>query len=523
MLWTRVMQALFTTAAIALAGAAAAQERELVVGVQNMAPYLDPGRDHSNVGSQFYYNAFDTLIEKDHTKAESVWKPGLATSWKQVSPTEVELKLRADVVFHNGDKMTVDDVVFSFDRIVNAVFPPYRIRQKDFIPNLAKVEKIDEETIRVTSRKPEPLFETLLNIQQLMIVPKKYVAALTGDPNTVGFGDFEAFGFKPVGTGPYKITEFVPNQRVVYERHDAFWGDKAPFKRITLKRIPELSARITALKNGEVDLIANVPPDQIATIEADPKLKVEGMVTPLFHVVIFNTQHPKMADKRIRQALSLAIDRKTLNEALWLGKAVVPNTHTYPQYGQLYMPDLKTFEYDPERATKLLKEAGYDGAPIRFDTAAAYYTNGLLAAQAIREMWAAVGVKAQINVDEKWTGNDPTMMARNWSNPMYFPDPTGSFGTMWAPGVASESEGRFKPTQEYRDAWERFRYSTDIETRRKAFAELMDFIKNDPPALVLYQPYESYGLKKTVNWKPLPGHIPYVLDFRAGRIELAAK
>lgn len=502
-----------------LSGQALAQERQLVVGVQNMAPFLDPGRDHSNVGSQHYYNAFDTLIEKDHTKAESVWKPGLATAWKQTSPTEMELTLREGVKFHNGDPMTADDVVFSLDRIVNATFPPYVIRQKDFVPNFSKVEKINDTTIRVTTKKPEPLFETLLNIQQLMIVPKKYMTALTGDPNVAEPADFEAFGLKPVGTGPYKISEFVPNQRVVYERFDDFWGDKAPLKKATLTRVPELSARITGLKSGEFDLVTNVPPDQLALIAGDPKLKVEGMVTPLFHVVIFNTKHPKMTAK-LRQALAMSIDRKMLNEALWLGKATVPDSHTYPQYGSLHMPELKVFEHNPARAKELLKEAGYDGFPIRFDTAAAYYTNGLLAAQAIREMWAEVGVKTEIKVDDKWTGTDPTMMARNWSNPMYFPDPAGSYGTMWAPGAASQSEGRFSPPAEYTQLWERFRYSTDIAARKAAYGEIMAMIKNDPPFVILYQPYESYGMKKAVDWKPLPGHIPYVLDFRAGRINL---
>lgn len=515
------------TLALALAGllaasTALAQDRELRVGVQNMAPFLDPGRDHSNVGSQHYYNSFDTLIEKDHTRAESVWKPGLATSWKQTSPMSMELKIRRDVKFHTGETMTVEDVIFSLERIVKATFPPYQIRQRDFVPNFESVEKIDDETIKITTKRPEPLFETLLNIQQLMIVPRKYMAGLTGDPNVAEPADFEAFGFKPVGTGPYRIAEFVPNQRIVYERFDGFWGEPAPFKRVTMTRIPELSARVTALKNGEVEIVTNVPPDQIALIERDPKLRVEGMVTPLFHVVIFNTQNGKLADKRIRQALSMAIDRDTLNEALWLGKAVVPSTHTYPQYGQLYLPGLKTFTYDPAKARQLLKDAGYDGTPIRFDTSATYYTNGLLAAQAIQEMWGKVGVKTQINVDDKWTGNDPTMMARNWSNPMYFPDPAGSFGTMWAPNAVSWSEGRFKPSEAYAQAWDRFRYSTDVETRKNAFAELMAMIADDPPVLPLYQPYESYGVSRSVNWKPLPGHIPYVLDFRAGKISLAS-
>ncbi|MBC7801411.1 MAG: ABC transporter substrate-binding protein [Gemmatimonadaceae bacterium] len=502
---------------ILLPFAAAAQE--LRVGVQNMAPWLDPGRDFSNVGSQFYVNAFEPMIGKDPARPESVWQPGLATEWRQVSPTVIELKLRPGVRFHDGTAMTADDVVFSLDRIINATFPPYTVRKRDTLPNLTAVEAVDAQTIRVTAARPEPLFETLMNVQQTMVVPRKYVEGLNADRNAA----FEAFALKPVGTGPYKVTEFVPNQRLVYERHDGYWGERAPFQRVTVTRIPELSARITALRNNEVDLITNVPPDQLQTIESDRALKVEGLVTPLFHVIIFNTTNPRMANPKLRQALSLAIDRPTLNEALWQGRAVVPSTHTYPQFGPLYMPELKTFAYDPVRARQLLKESGYDGFPIRFDTAAAYYTNGLIAAQAIQEMWAAIGVKAELNVDDKWTGSDRTMMARNWSNPMYFPDPAGSFGIMWAPTGNSATEGRFKPDAAYVEAWERFRFSTDLEVRRAAYTDLMARIEADPPVLPLYQPYESYGMRRSVMWKPLPGHIPYVLDFRAGRAMLGAR
>jgi peptide/nickel transport system substrate-binding protein len=496
--------------------------QELRVGVQNMAPWLDPGRDFSNVGSQFYVNTFEPLVGKDPSQAQSVWQPGLALSWKLISPKVMELKLRPGVTFQNGDKLTAEDVVFSLDRIIHASFPPYKVRQRDTLPNLAEVVAVDADTIRVSASRPEPLFETLMNTQQTMIVPKRYIMALTGKPDVLEDSDFEAFSLKPIGTGPYRMAEFVPNQRLVWERHDGYWGEKAPFRRIIVTRIPELSGRLTALKNGEVDIITNVPPDQLSVLQSDAKLKVEGLVTPLFHVVIYNTQNPKMQDPRLRRALSLAIDRNTLNEALWQGRAVVPSSHTYPQFGPLYMPDLQTFEYNPAEAKKLLKEAGYDGFPIRFDTAAAYYTNGLLAAQAIQEMWAGVGVKMELHVDDKWTGGDADMMARNWSNPMYFPDPTGSFGIMWAPTGNSATEGRFKPEAEYGAMWDRFRYSTDLAIRKAAYAELMDYIRRDPPVLPLYQPYESWGMRRAVGWRPLPGHIPYVLDFRAGRISIGS-
>lgn len=512
---------IIASALLALASGSAFSA-ELKVGSANMPSYLDPGRDHSNVGSQFYYNTFDVLIDKDADKAESSFRPGLATEWKLIEPTVMELKLRDDVYFQNGDKMTADDVIFSLNRMFQPVFKPYIVRAKDRLGNFDRAEKVDDYTIRIVAKRPEPLWETLINMQQLMIVPEKYIKGLTGDPQVAEDSDYEAFSLAPVGTGPYKISQFIPGEKIVWERQEQFWGDKAPFDKVSVSYIPEMASRITALKNREVDLITNVPPDQLSTIEADSNLKVASNVTPLFHVLIFNTQNEVMKNPKFRQALSLAVDRDTLNEALWQGKAVVPSTHTYKQFGELYMPELKTFEYDLEKAKKLLAESGYNGEEIRMDTSAVYYTNGLLAMQAVAEMWNNIGINTRINVDDKWTGNDPTMMVRNWSNPMYFADPFGSFGVMWAPGGPSEGEGRFKTDEAYGKTWEKFRFSDNVADRKSAYAELMDRIKQDPPFLVLYQPFESWAMQKGIQWGPKPGHIPYVLDFRAGSISVAS-
>ncbi|MEM9755563.1 MAG: ABC transporter substrate-binding protein, partial [Pseudomonadota bacterium] len=293
-----------------------------------------------------------------------------------------------------------------------------------------------------------------------------------------------------------------------------------PLERATVLRIPETASRITALRTGEIDIATNIAPDQLAQIEADPTLYTVGAATALFHVMIMNVNHPTLEDPRIRQAMSLAIDRDLLSDALWLGQAIVPSTHTMPEMGDLHQPELTTFRYDPEEAARLLEEAGYDGEEIVFDAFPVYYTNGVLAAQAIVEMWEEVGINGRVDVIEEWTGGDPDMMSRAWSNPMYFADPFGSFGVMWAPGGPSESEGRFNTDEAYAAVWERFRFSTDIEERRVAYAELMELIEANPPMLPLYQPYESWAIHTDVTWAPQPGHIPYVLDFRAGSIEV---
>lgn len=516
------MKALLKSTALAtilVAGLGAANAQEITVAAGNMSVYLDPGRDHSNVGSQFYFNIFDPLIHRDYAKMEPEWKPGLAVSWELVAPTTMELRLREGVKFHDGSTMTADDVVFSLNRMFQATFPPYQVRRRDRLANFERAEKVDDLTVRVHTFREETLWETLLSLQQLFIVPEAYVKGLAGDPNAIEDADFEAMSLAPVGTGPYRVAEFVPGQRIVYERFDDFWGEPAPLARATVRHVPEVASRLTALRTGEADIATNIAPDQLALIEADPAMKAVGSNTALFHVIIFNANHPQMRDPRIRRALSLAIDRDLLNEALWLGKAVVPTTHTMSEFGPLYMPELTTFRHDPQEARRLLEEAGYDGFEIVYDMhSPSYYTNDTLAAQAILEMWAAVGVNARINAVPQWTGNDPNMMVRTWSNPMYFADPFGSFGVMWAPNGPAESEGRFNTDADYAAIWERFRFSTDIGARRDAYAELMARIEADPPLLPLYRPFESWAMRQGVNWAPQPGHIPYVLDFRAGAI-----
>ena len=255
------------------------------------------------MGSQIYHNSFDSLIHKDPTRVEPAFLPGLAVSWQMIAPTCMELQLRRDVTFHNGDPMTADDVVFSLMRMFNPSYPPYVIRQREYFMNMYKAEKVDEYTVRVFTKRPDPLFEILLAVQQANILPKKYLMGLSGHAEVDEVTDYEKFGLAPVGTGPYKITEWRPGERIVWERFEAFWGDQPAVKKITVRRIPELAARLTGLITGELDLITNLSPDQVATVEKGQNTKVVGALTPIFHVVFYNTEHPKMTRRSARPSI----------------------------------------------------------------------------------------------------------------------------------------------------------------------------------------------------------------------------
>ncbi len=480
----------------------------LRVALPALPASLDIGGGFSNPDHAVPYSIFDSLIHKDHTSVQPVYIPGLATSWERVSDTVLVLKLREGVRFHNGDAMTAEDVKFSLERFSKADYPLYETPRGIAFGNIERVEVVNPTTVRVVTVKPEPALEAILSMPQAAIIPQAYVEEI----------GYEAFGRTPVGTGPYRVTEFVLEERVTLAVFENFWGEQPNAGEIIFRSIPELASRITALVNDEVDIVTNVPPDQVATIEGSDCCETRDILSNIFHVLYFNSAHPLMQDKTFRQALSLAIDRQLLVDALWGGQAKVPPGHQFPQFGDIYMPDYPPPAYDPERARELLEASSYEGETITFHTASTYYTNGLLAAQAVTEMWKAIGVNTQllvdVNTEDFWT----EVMVANWSNPLYFTDPAGSYGVMYSPEGFRGSDRWTGRHDEYRALYDRFRYTLDLEERKKLYREVLGYWEDFVPATILYQPIEFYGVRKGVNWQPLPGSQTYILDFRADNL-----
>lgn len=481
--------------------------QELRVGLFRLPNQLDVGFGLSNPDHALPYSLFDSLIQRDHYSEAAVYLPGLATEWRYLAEDLLELDLRQGVLFHDGSEFTAADVKFSIERLSDPDYP------STFVYNIAfavieEVEIVDSHTVRLHLAKPDPAILAILSMPQAAIVPEAYT-------REVGF---DAFGQAPIGTGPYKLVSFTPGDIAVVERFDGFWGEAAPAERITFRAIPELVTRMTALSNGEVDIITHVPTDQVATINNLSCCAVEGLLTPLFHVLYLNPRNPAIADARVRQALSLAIDRELLNQAFWGGGAVVPHGHQFPLYRDYYDENRPAMQYDPERARQLLAEAGYAGEPVTFGIQDGYYTNGLLTAQAVVEMWQAVGFEASVHLNPETPITDINNTVRAWSNPVYFADPAGSYGVMYAPeGIARITWTGEHP--EYAEMYEAFRWEQDPDARRALYGQVLDYWEAFVPGILLYQPIEYYGVSERVDWRPLPGTQPYILDFRSGSLK----
>jgi peptide/nickel transport system substrate-binding protein len=523
--------------------ARAADDRpNLVIAVNKLPRGLEPAADDGNVDVRVTYSIFDTLIRRDflHPGAAGAANliPGLAASWKRISPTTLEVELRKGAKFHNGEEFTADDVLFTFSeervRGKNAAIPSAR----GYFGHIASIEKIDPYKVRFVTKEPDLVLEHRLSSYASWIVSKaeyyshkeKAEAALAAQRDSKAKDAPKAWidiaireeTWTPVGTGPYAFKDWKGDDYVRLVSNDGYFMGRPAAKSVTFKQVPETSARIAGLVSGEFDMIVEIPPDQIPVVEGYKDLNTRSVVLENSHLLVFNTNHPQLQDKRVRQALSLAIDRQKLVDALWHGKTYTPNGHQLASFGPTYDKSRVGYRYDPEAAKKLLKDGGYKGEPVSYRVIPDYYTNGMEAAQIIQEMWKAIGFNMKLEPVENFKSvRDPGVAIYPWSNTYRFPDPAGAIYINWGPSASVQT--RFKlwsAPQAFNDALKTVIESGDQKERAAAFHKALDVYEDDMPGTILYNPISTYSMRKGIDWTPYP---IYYMDLRPDNLKIKKK
>lgn len=484
----------------------------LQIGVPELPPTLEPARELSNVGTRVTYSIFDTLIRRDFLGTPdgggAALQPHLATAWERTSPSELVLTLRPGVRFHNGDLLTADDVVYTFmSRRMHgpeALMPEAR----SYFATLASVEAVGENGVRFRTRVPDVLLEQRLASWCAWIVNRRAYEER----------GFDGFSRDPVGSGPYRLREFQTDQRITLDAFDDHWMGRPTARQVVFRQIPELAARVAALQAGDVGLITNVPPDQVAPLRGQRGIDIRQVVLANAHVLTFDERGPGMGDRRLRQALGLGIDRQLLVDTLWDGAAVVPPGHNFPEYGPLFLEG-RSLRHDPAEARRLLREAGYAGEEITYRTMPHYYTNALRAAQVMIEMWREIGVRARLQVVENFSQmRGPGQQIGNNSNSTRLPDPLGSLWLSWGPSSWFQTSGAFRSTAAFNAAGRALEAETDPARRRALFAAMLDAWETESPGTVLYQPAEFYAVRSNIRWRP---YTFYFMDLRPDNLSFA--
>jgi peptide/nickel transport system substrate-binding protein len=480
--------------------------QSLVVGVQAV-PAI------SNVGNRVLYSIYDHLIETDFAAGDppgtgSELVPMLATGWRRVDDLTLEVRLRENVLFHNNEVMTAEDVKFSIERMAAKDAPEEIANARVFVSTINSIEVVDDVTLRITTAEPDPVLEQRLGAMPCWILPKAYF-------EEVGM---EGFGQAPIGTGPFKFVELRPDDRLVLEVFDEYWDGPPPVSGVTFRVIPETATRVAAVAGDEVQIITNIPPDQVSTLQSTDGVEVHQVPLANYHVLVFNTNHPVLADKRLRQALRLGIDRKLLVDTLWGGDALLTRSAQVEAWGNLYNPDRPFMEYDPDQARQLIEESGYNGQTILYTTATTYYTFGAEAGQAIVSMWQDLGLTAEFeNREDAFAAPPEEIMVRTWSNGTFPGDPDGSFWRNWGEGTPPQRNFWTPENPRFNELGIAARQTLDQDFRYEAYQEMLDIWEEESPGTVLYVPIENYAVRQNVSWLP---YSFWYMDFRADNIRI---
>ena len=483
----------------------------ITVAVQKIANsgVLDVFREQSSNASEHWTGSIlETLIGRNqHGALERV--PGLATGWKRIDARTVELALRPGVTLHNGDTMTAEDVAFSFgpERTSAETLPgDVRAVARRYFPALEKVEIIDALTVRFINRTPDLTLEGRLSASGSQIVSAR--AWREG-------GDWQANRNRLVGSGPYRVRGFKPDGVLELEAHDEYWGGRPPLRSLRFLEIPETAARIAALQSGEVQFAADIPPDQIAGVEASRGLEIQGGLVANHRILAFDKQHPALIDPRIRLAIAHAIDGQAIVDALWAGRSRVPPGLQWEFYGAMFVPGWTVPKHDPAQARALLKAAGYKGDPITYRARNDYYTAEIATAQIIVEFCREAGINLTLEVKENWAQvldkAGPRGM-RDWSNAATFDDPISSIVNQHGPNGAQRGNGEWS-NDEMNRLSVALEAGTDMAERQRLFARMLAICEREDPAyVVLHQNAAFVAKQKALPWRASPS---FFLDFSA--------
>lgn len=508
--------ALATAAAGALPRGASAQPPRrggaLKVAWIDTVDTLDPHFTSSLGAIKVHNNIYNGILKVDYDGKRVRFVPDLAAKWEMPDPVTHVLTLRRGVKFHTGEEFTAEDVKWNQERLRDKeVASPHGWK----LAYLDQIQVLDKYKIKITFAKPYqflPVAWTGSTGRAGTIVSRRAVEK-----------HGRAYGRNPVGTGPFRLVEWVENDRIVLERHREYFEMGADKKRLpyldkaTLLLIREPSTAVGAMMTGEIDGMSKCPFQFVAMLKKNPNLTVYGQVEGNYTYLGMNNRKPPFDDAALRQAVSFAIDRTPIIQQAYFGEAIQACGAISPPMSDFYNPNLcaskKGQYFDLEKAKALRAKAKTQGEiEIEYMTTAGYTGSGgagTRVAELLQPMLARIGIKARIQLYEQATWHkkrntgDFDMYDEGWVADL---DPDETIFPEWHTGKPWNFVGYSNP------AFDRLVTEAQFETslpKRKALYEKADLIlAEDAPCAFIAHFKEFKVLSKRVkNFKYIPADL----------------
>jgi peptide/nickel transport system substrate-binding protein len=473
--------------------AQAGRDLFVVDQVQNAAS-LDPHVQWDPDSYFVYRNVFDNIVTRDPT---GKIVPQVASAWSYPNDTTLKLTIRDDISFHDGSKLTPDDVVFSIRRITDPAFKSPQLSQYD---SILSVDVTGPHEVTLMLKRAYPVL--LAQLTKLSIVPRAMVEKLGN----------EAFNGLPMGSGPYRIVSATRGVRTELAANPGYWRGPPPFPRVEFRPVPDESTRLANLRSGRSDITRILLTDNAIDLKNDAQLKVLWSPVERVTMVALNAMVGPTKDVRVREAIAHAIDRDLIVEALLKGYARTVDQIMPPSnFG--YAEGLAGFSYDPAKSRALLKEAGIaPGTKISFPTAPSFDQRVV---QALHQMLTDVGLDPQISSSDIGT----YLRLRQGR-----PEEAGDVSFFrWSCGC-QDADGVLFPLFHSSSQWSKYRNATvdgeidaarstlDETARLSHYRRALTILHDEVAAVPLYQDSMMFAARKEVTWKPTPNEAFFLMD-----------
>jgi peptide/nickel transport system substrate-binding protein len=478
-----------------MSAGAGGTETRVVIGANADAQSLDPVLTRDATTMRVLRHIYDTLFYRDR---DMKLIPQLAESYQFVNDVTWIIKLRKVIKFHNGETFNAEAVKFTIDF---ALDPANKALTNPLVNRIERVEIIDDYTVKITTKVPYVTMPE--NLMELYIAPPKLAK---------GKG-MTYLTQHPVGTGAYRLESWSKDREIVLVRNMLYWQGVPEIDKVVFRVIPEVGPRVAALVVGEVDIIPDVPPHLIQQVKNSGVASVKGVPgARIVFVALDNINKGPMQDVRVRQAMNYGVSVNDIIATIVEGYATA-TPGGLSSVNKDYDPSLKPYPYDPEKAKKLLKEAGFSGGlNLTLHSCEGRYLKDKEFAQAIAAQLAKIGVNVKVAFHE-W-GNYLQMLKSYKAGDMHVfgrKDVELEGGTMYAWFKSKASWVTFSDPEIDR-LLDKAVAVVDPKSRQAGFYQLQRKIQEAAPWIFLWQQHDLYGVSNRLDWTPRADEQYYLFD-----------
>ena len=432
---------------------------------------------------------FDSLLGID---LQGNIQPNLAESW-EISPDRkvYTFRLRKGVQFHNGKELMAEDVKFSMNYTMEPKNGAYGYSRLALVD---RVEAPERYGLRVYLKKPTAVFlSSLTSIQAFPVIPNNSLEAGVMKPSQF-----------PPGTGPFRFVEWLPGQRIVFQRFENHWGHKAYVDRLVIRPIADTTVRFTALQAGDVDIVERTPYEWVRQV-VDGKVKGIGFVkaaTAGYRRLIFNTTQPPLNNRKLREAIAYAVNKKEILDATYMGFGE-PTDQKYSKGHTWYVKGARVYSQDLNKSKSLLKEAGYTGETLEILSDRAPFQSTEVTV--LQTQLKRIGIPVKLNMLE-WGAYREQQRKGNFHLMMYGgsidPDPSLTYGPDF--GCEQDLKNRSSNMPGYCDKeidalLEKAEVEPDSNKRKELFDRIISKVSADLPELPIGYVPRFYSFREYVK------------------------